>query len=59
MDFAYPLIGDEVELEFVVNAFRARDVGDDAARSTTRRRTACASAEGALHPLDRRDELAA
>ena len=25
MDFAYPLIGDEVELEFVVTAFRVRD----------------------------------
>ena len=26
MDFAYPLIGDEVDLEFVVNAVRIRDV---------------------------------
>jgi polyisoprenoid-binding protein YceI len=31
MDFAYPLIGDEVDLEFVVNAFRVRDV-DEAKR---------------------------
>jgi polyisoprenoid-binding protein YceI len=28
MDFAYPLIGDEVDLEFVVNAFRIRDVDE-------------------------------
>jgi polyisoprenoid-binding protein YceI len=28
MDFAYPLIGDEVELEFVVNAFRIRDTDE-------------------------------
>ena len=28
MDFAYPLIGDEVDLEFVVTAFRERDADD-------------------------------
>jgi polyisoprenoid-binding protein YceI len=28
MDFAYPLIGDEVDLQFVVTAFRARDVDE-------------------------------
>jgi polyisoprenoid-binding protein YceI len=28
MDFAYPLIGDEVDLEFVVNAFRIRDMDE-------------------------------
>ena len=28
MDFAYPLIGDEVDLEFVVNALRIRDTDE-------------------------------
>ena len=28
MDFGYPLIGDDVELEIVVNAFRVRDVDE-------------------------------
>ncbi len=28
MDFAYPLIGDDVDLEFVVNAFRIRDADE-------------------------------
>jgi polyisoprenoid-binding protein YceI len=28
MDFAYPLIGDDVELDFAVTAFRVRDAGE-------------------------------
>ena len=28
MDFGYPLIGDDVDLEFVVNAFRVRDADE-------------------------------
>ena len=32
MDFAYPLIGDEVTLEFVVRAFRARDADEAKAK---------------------------
>jgi hypothetical protein len=28
MDFAYPLIGDEVELDFALTAFRVRAAGE-------------------------------
>ena len=28
MDFAYPLVGDDVELDFGVTAFRVRDEGE-------------------------------
>jgi polyisoprenoid-binding protein YceI len=36
MDFAYPLIGDDVDLEFVVNAFRVREV-DEGKRDEVKR----------------------
>ncbi len=28
MDYAYPLVGDEVELDFAITAFRVRDEGE-------------------------------
>jgi polyisoprenoid-binding protein YceI len=41
MDFGYPLIGDEVDLAFVVNAFRVRQMdegkGDEGKRDEVKR----------------------